>query len=224
MVFKERCIEGGERFDMQLISESFRDGAAIPGEFAFAVPAEQGHVALSSNRNPQLRWSDVPEGTESFALVVHDPDVPSKGDDVNKEGREVAASLPRVNFYHWLLIDIPSSMREIAAGSQSDGVTPHGKRGPAAPGGMRHGINSYTGWFASDPEMEGDYYGYDGPCPPWNDSIVHHYVFTLLALDVRQLAVDGELTPEKIEEAMKGHVLGEAKITWLYSLNPKVKV
>lgn len=208
---------------MKLTSESFKYGTAIPGEFAFAVEDAKSHVALSSNRNPQLAWTDVPEGTESFALIVHDPDVPSKGDDVNKEGREVPASLPRVRFYHWLLVDIPAGVREIAAGSQSDGVTPHGKRGPAAPGGMRHGINNYTQWFASDSEMEGDYFGYDGPCPPWNDAIVHHYVFTLYALDVEELAVDGELTPENVLAAIKGHVLAEASLTGTYSLNPKVK-
>jgi Raf kinase inhibitor-like YbhB/YbcL family protein len=211
-----------EGFSMQLMSESFKDGAAIPGEFAFAIPDAANHVALSGNRNPQLAWTDVPEGTESFALIVHDPDVPGKGDDVNKEGREVPASLPRVDFYHWILLDIPANAREIAAGSQSDGVIPHGKRGPAAPGGMRHGINNYTGWFASDPAMEGDYFGYDGPCPPWNDSIVHHYVFTLYALDVGQLDVDGELTGEKVRAALEGHVLAEAKLTGTYSLNPKV--
>ncbi len=71
----------------------------------------------------------MPKGTESFALIVHDPDVPSKGDDVNQEGREVPASLPRVDFYHWILIDIPADVRGVEAGSQSDGVTPHGKRG-----------------------------------------------------------------------------------------------
>lgn len=208
---------------MKLTSDSFKDGAAIPGEFAFAVQDAKSHVALSSNRNPQLAWTDVPEGTESFALIVHDPDVPSKGDDVNQEGREVPASLPRVDFYHWLLIDIPAEMREIAAGSQSDGITPHGKRGPAAPGRMRHGINSYTQWFASDPQMEGDYFGYDGPCPPWNDSIVHHYIFTLYALDINELDFEGEVTAENIQAAMKGHVLAEASLTGTYSLNPKVK-
>ena len=36
--------------------------------------------------------------------------------------------------------------------------------------------------------MSGDYFGYDGPCPPWNDSIVHHYVFTVYALDVDAVA------------------------------------
>ncbi|HEY6414265.1 MAG TPA: YbhB/YbcL family Raf kinase inhibitor-like protein [Edaphobacter sp.] len=208
---------------MRLKSESLEEGAVIPGEFAFAVIDTASHVSLSRNRNPHLAWSGAPEGTRSFAVIVHDPDVPSKGDDVNKEGREVPASLPRVNFYHWLLWDIPASTTEIAAGNQSDGVTAHGKPGPGAPGGWKHGINSYTGWFAGDPGMKGNYYGYDGPCPPWNDSIVHHYIFTVYALDVERLAVKGDLTAENVEAALKGHVLAEAKLMGTYSLNPRLQ-
>jgi Raf kinase inhibitor-like YbhB/YbcL family protein len=207
---------------MILKSESFREGAAIPGEFAFAVIDPKNHVALSKNRNPQLTWSDAPAGTRSFAVVMHDPDVPSKGDDVNKEGREIPASLPRVNFYHWLLWNIPATVHEIAAGSHSDGVTARGKKGPDAPGGFQHGINYYTGWFAGDPQMGGDYYGYDGPCPPWNDAIVHHYHFTVYALDVEKLDVKGAPTAENVLAALKGHVLAEAKLMGTYSLNPKV--
>ena len=202
---------------MELKSRSFAEGAAIPDEFAFAVIDKANHVALSSNRNPQLGWSGAPQGTKSFALICHDPDVPSKGDDVNKEGREIPASLPRVNFYHWLLWNIPASVTEIAAGSQSDKVTPRGKAGPEAPGGMRHGINYYTAWFASDEKMKGDYYGYDGPCPPWNDSIVHHYIFTLYALDVPALTVAGGATADNVLAALKGHVLAEAKLMGTYS-------
>ena len=52
------------------------------------------------------------------------------------------------------------------------------------PRGARQGINDYTGWFAGDKDMAGNYFGYDGPCPPWNDEIPHRYVFTLYALDV----------------------------------------
>jgi Raf kinase inhibitor-like YbhB/YbcL family protein len=207
---------------MKLKSRSFGEGEAIPGEFAFAVIDSVSHVSLSRNRNPQLSWVDVPEGVRSFALICHDPDVPSKGDDVNKEGREVPRNLPRVEFFHWLLWDIPATMREIVAGSQSDGVTPHGKLGPDAPGGMKHGINSYTGWFAGDESMKGDYYGYDGPCPPWNDSIVHRYYFTLYALDVPSLKVEGALTGENVRAALEGHVLSEARLMGTYSLNPRL--
>jgi phosphatidylethanolamine-binding protein (PEBP) family uncharacterized protein len=52
---------------------------------------------------------------------------------------------------------------------------------------LRHGINDYTNWFTSEANMRGDYYGYDGPGPPWNDALVHHYAFTLYALDVPYL-------------------------------------
>ncbi len=207
---------------MQLTSSSFRDGERIPGDFAFCIPDPAHHVCLGSNRNPQLAWRDVPPGTRSFALICHDPDVPSKGDDVNQEGRTVPASLPRVDFFHWLLIDLPADLRQIGEGEFSDDVTPRGKAGPHAAHGARQGINDYTAWFASDNDMRGDYYGYDGPCPPWNDEIVHHYVFTLFALDVERLDVDGRLGGPQLRAALQGHVLAEARITGTYSLNPAV--
>ncbi|MGG4775228.1 YbhB/YbcL family Raf kinase inhibitor-like protein [Paenalcaligenes sp. Me52] len=208
---------------MQLISHSFKDGQAIPGEFAFAVPNAAQHVALSANRNPHFAWSNVPVGTQSFVMVCHDPDVPSRGDDVNQEGREVPADLPRIDFFHWLLLDIPANTTEIAAGSHSDGVTPRGKPGPDTMGGMRHGINDYTAWFAGDEQMKGNYHGYDGPCPPWNDTRVHHYVFTVYALATPSLLVNGPLTGANVLAALKtAPVLGQASLTGLYSLNPCV--
>ena len=134
------------------------------------------------------------------------------------------ASLPRVDFFHWVLIDLPATTTRIAAGSHADGVTPRGKPGPAASDGARHGINDYTGWFAGDPAMAGDYYGYDGPCPPWNDAIPHRYVFTLYALDVTTLNVPVRFTGADVREAMKGRVLAEASVTGRYTLNPSVKL
>jgi Raf kinase inhibitor-like YbhB/YbcL family protein len=208
---------------MKLHSDSFTDGAAIPGQFAFAVIDPASHVAHSKNRNPHLAWSDAPAVARSFALICHDYDVPSRGDDVNQEGREIPSSLPRVDFFHWLLLDIPPGVREIAAGSQSEGVVARGKPGPNTSGGMRHGINDYTGWFAADPDMKGDYYGYDGPCPPWNDSIIHHYVFTVYALDIPSLEVRGQLTGANVRAALAGHVLAQAHLTGTYTLNPRLR-
>jgi len=208
---------------MKLVSNSFADGGRIPGDFAFAVADPVHHVALSGNRSPHLAWSDVPPGTRSFVLVCHDPDVPSTGVDVNQEGRTVAASLPRVDFFHWLLLDIPAATREIAAGSHSEGVVARGRPGPAAPGGLRHGINDYTAWFAGDAAMQGDYYGYDGPCPPWNDALLHHYVFTVYAIDLAALKVEGALSGANVRAALQGHVLASASITGTYSLNPALQ-
>jgi hypothetical protein len=203
---------------MKLITTAFADGGVIPPQFAFCKPDTASHVALSTNTNPDFAWSDVPSGTESCALVCHDPVGPSKG------GRVVPASLPRVDFFHWVLVDLPRTTASIARGSHSNAVTPRGKPGPAAPGGGRHGVNDYTAWFASDPQMSGDYYGYDGPCPPWNDELVHRYVFTLYALDTARLDVPARLSGTDARNAMRGHVLAEASISGRYSLNPRVKL
>lgn len=208
---------------MRITSQSFTDGAAIPGEFAFAVQNPETRITLSSNKNPHLSWDNVPAGTQSFVIVCHDPDVPSRGDDVNQEGREVPASLPRVDFYHWLLLDISGDTREIEAGSQSASVVARGKSGPIAPGGLRHGVNDYTNWFAGDADMSGDYYGYDGPCPPWNDTIAHRYIFTVYALGQASLDIQGPLTGQNVVTALaSASVLGQASLTGWYSLNPQV--
>lgn len=205
---------------MQLTSSSFADGQPIPGQYAFAVPDAAERIKLSDNRNPPLRWSGAPEGTRSFVLICHDPDVPSVGDDVNQEGRTISADLPRVDFYHWVLVDLPADTTEIAAGQFADGIVARGKPGPDTAHGARQGINDYTNWFATDPEMSGDYYGYDGPCPPWNDELVHRYVFTLYALDVPRCDVSGRFGGSEVLEAIKGHVLAQASLTGTYTLNP----
>lgn len=207
---------------MKLTSTSFADQAMIPTRYAFGKIDAQNHVSLAGNANPQLAWSDVPAGTQSFVVICHDPDVPSRPDDVNQEGREVPADLPRVDFYHWLLVDVPAHVSSIAEASYSDGITPRGKAGPLALDGTRQGINDYTSWFAADRDMSGDYFGYDGPCPPWNDAIVHRYVFTVYALDVAALTIEGKFTGGDVIAAMQGHILGQASITGLYTLNPRL--
>lgn len=207
---------------MKLTSRSFGNNQRIPAEFAFCAPDPKSHVALSNNRNPDLSWSDLPAGTKSLVLVCHDYDVPSKPDDVNQEGRSIPASLPRIDFYHWVLVDLEPGSGAIKAGEFSDGVTARGKPGPDGPRGTRQGVNDYTMWFAGDKDMAGNYFGYDGPCPPWNDSIIHHYVFTLYALDVAKCPVQGIFRGSDVLAAIKGHVVGQAQLTGTYSLNPDV--
>ena len=129
---------------MQLTSSSLKDNQPIPGEYAFGVPDPEQHVTLSSNENPPLAWSDPPAGTKSLVLICHDPDVPSKPDDVNQEGRMVPADLPRTDFYHWILVDLAPEPASIAAGEFSDSITAGGKPGPAGPRDARQGINNCT--------------------------------------------------------------------------------
>lgn len=160
----------------------------------------------------------MPAGTKSFALICVDPDVPSSGDDVNQEGRSVPADLPRVDFYHWVVVNIPAGLRSIAEGADSAGVTAKGKTPGQQPHGLT-GINSYTDWFAGDEDMRGHYGGYDGPCPPWNDTLVHHYHFTIYALDVEKLDLSGPFTGADALSAMEGHVLGQASHMGSYTMN-----
>lgn len=207
---------------MKLTSTSFIDGQTIPGDFSFCIPDPAHHVCLGRNRNPQLSWTDIPAGTKSFAIICHDPDVPSRGDDVNQEGRTVPASLPRVDFFHWVLVDLPATATAINEAEFSSDVTPRGKPGPQAAHGSRQGINNYTDWFAGDHDMRGDYYGYDGPCPPWNDEIVHHYIFTVYALDTERLSIEGKFSGPEVRAALQGHILAEASLNGSYTLNPSL--
>ncbi|HEX6946375.1 MAG TPA: YbhB/YbcL family Raf kinase inhibitor-like protein [Acidimicrobiia bacterium] len=207
---------------MRLWSDSFEDGGWIDPRNAFATAAEEGHVRLSDNVNPHLAWDDVPEGTRSFALLMRDRDAPSSREDANKEDREVPADLPRVYFDHWVVANLPGDLREIREGEFCSGVTPGGKPGGVGPHGCLEGRNDYTMWFDGDPDMGGTYHGYDGPAPPWNDSIPHHYEFTLYALDVDGLDMSGSFTAEDVMKAMEGHVLAEATITGKYTQNPRL--
>jgi len=206
---------------MELTSQAITDGEGIPETYAMGVEDPDDHATFGANKNPDISWSDLPEGTESLALIVHDPDVPSRPDDVNQEGTTVPADLDRIDYYHWVLVDIDPD-GSIEEGQFSDGVTAGGEDAAEGPDGTRQGLNDYTNWFEGDPDMEGEYYGYDGPFPPWNDEIVHHYHFTLYALDVEEAPVDGKFDGSEAREAIEPHVLDRARITGLYSLNPDV--
>jgi phosphatidylethanolamine-binding protein (PEBP) family uncharacterized protein len=51
---------------------------------------------------------------------------------------------------------------------------------------------------------------------------VHHYVFTLYALDVERAPVDGKFTGPDVLKAIGGHVLAKAAVTGTYTLNPRL--
>ncbi|WP_293995128.1 YbhB/YbcL family Raf kinase inhibitor-like protein [Sphaerotilus sp.] len=207
---------------MQLFSETFVDGAPIPPCFAAGRSDGNNIVTFASNLSPHLGWRDLPAGTRSLVLICHDPDAPSRGDDVNQTDREVPADLPRVDFFHWVMVDLPPTVNRMHESEFSQGFTARGKPGPATRNGARHGLNDYTGWFAGNPELAGDYFGYDGPFPPFNDSLVHHYVFTLYATDLDRCPVEGSFTGAQVRAAIDGHVLGQTSLTGTYTLNRRL--
>ncbi len=200
-------------FEIQI--DGISDGEPIPSRFAFCA----GN-AMGDNTSPAISWSGAPEGTRSFVITCVDPDCPSEGTDVNVEGRTVPASLPRVEFTHWLLADIPATCSGLDGGADGDGIVAKGKPAQGGAGGGRRGRNSYTGWFEGDPDMGGTYCGYDGPCPPSNDEVVHHYIYSVHALDAASLGLDGGFDLDELRAAMEGHVLASASITGTYTLNP----
>jgi Raf kinase inhibitor-like YbhB/YbcL family protein len=79
---------------LALTSSAFKDGDVIPDKFTQAA----GPAAVS----PKLEWTNVPNGTVTFALILHDPDVAlqKKTDDV----------------LHWMIFNIPGTARELAEG------------------------------------------------------------------------------------------------------------
>jgi Raf kinase inhibitor-like YbhB/YbcL family protein len=209
---------------MQLRSDSFHPYAHLASRLAFAEYDPGAHARLAGNRNPHLAWSNFPKETKSFAVLCYDPDVPSEGSRVNREGMTVPIDLRRVDFFHWVLCDLPPTVKSIAEGSHSDAVTPRGKPVGKSPSGGLQGLNDYTGWFASDLEMRGDYAGYDGPCPPWNDERVHGYRFSVFALDVPTLGLSGRFTGHDVRRAMAGHILEEATQIGVYAIYPGAKL
>ena len=78
------------------------------------------------NNSPHIAWSNVPEGTKSFALFMHDPDAPTHG-----------------GFWHWAVYNIPVDHLELPAGAGAEGGSslPNG----AIMGRADAGKNAYCG-------------------------------------------------------------------------------
>ena len=123
-----------------------------------------------------------------------------------------------------MLVDLPPSVTSIAEGSHSSGITPKGKPPGPSPSGGLQGLTNYTQWFEGHPDMGGQYAGYDGPAPPWNDERVHGYRFTLYALDVPTLGLSGSFTGQQLREAIQGHVLEQAELLGIYAIYPNARL
>jgi Raf kinase inhibitor-like YbhB/YbcL family protein len=96
-------------------------------------------------------------------------------------------------FTHWVLFDIPATTTKLPEAFQAGSL----------------GVSGNSGFRRA---------GYGGPCPP---SGVHHYHFTLSALDVATLGLQPGATKADVEKAMEGHVLGKADLVGLYQRQPK---
>ncbi|HYM68316.1 MAG TPA: YbhB/YbcL family Raf kinase inhibitor-like protein [bacterium] len=198
---------------LTVIVSGLTPGGVVPQEDAYCVPDGRGHATSGPNVSPAISWSAGPAGTASYAIITHDTDVPSVFTNANQEGKTLPANLRRVDFYHWVLVDVPATAKGLSVGADSNGVVENGKPVGPTTYGVR-GANSFT---------PGAHGGYDGPCPPWNDERVHHYHFTVYALDTAHLAVSGNFSGPDVLRAMQGHILASGEIVGVYSLNPTVR-
>lgn len=102
---------------MKLISPAFSHNESIPTKY----------TCDGENISPALTWSDAPSGTNSFALIVDDPDAPAKV------------------WVHWILFNIPSTVKALVEntdlGPFVQGTTDFNKQsygGPCPPSGTHH--------------------------------------------------------------------------------------
>jgi Raf kinase inhibitor-like YbhB/YbcL family protein len=201
--------------------DSVKSGGMLANKYAFCMPAAQGHTTGGPNINPSIKWSKGPRGTKSYAIILYDTDAPAEQrEKMNKEGEMLTAAVKRRIFNHWILVDIPSDVRSIKEGAASHERVLRGKPATPAPAGGVNGLNDYTTATAANPAMKGNYYGYDGPCPPWNDENFHHYHFAVYALSVKTLGLPKDFDAAAAKEAMKGKILAEGELVTVYTQNP----
>ncbi|MFP4624109.1 MAG: YbhB/YbcL family Raf kinase inhibitor-like protein [Gemmatimonadota bacterium] len=93
---------------MRIISSAFAEGDRIPEEF----------TGEGADRSPPLEIADAPDGTRSFALIVDDPDAPTR------------------TWVHWLIWGIPAELTEIPEGVPRDEIV-------ESLGGARQGRNDF---------------------------------------------------------------------------------
>jgi len=194
----------------------------LPISSAFCLP--KGAPGKPEDKSPGLDWSAGPAGTQSYVVIMVDPDVVKNLSLMNKPGVTIPVDAPRMNIYHWELINIPASVTHLDPGEDSDGFVPGGK--PIGPGkvGVR-GTNDYWPFFNKRPgapaAMKGPYGGYDGPCPPKNDLLVHGYTFEVFALDVPTLPLSGQFFAPAVIKAMDGHILAEGQASAKFTFSGK---
>jgi phosphatidylethanolamine-binding protein (PEBP) family uncharacterized protein len=89
---------------LTLTTTAFADGGIIPNKFT--------QTADGAPVSPALTWTNVPDGTVSFALILHDPDT-----SLEKTTNEVL---------HWMVFNIPGTARELSEGVPAQAQLPDG--------------------------------------------------------------------------------------------------
>lgn len=212
---------------MKLWSDSYTEGERLPEKYAFGKHHPEFHIEMSENISPHFVWTGVPDGAKSLAITCHILNAPTNADPTNVIGKFIPVDVARTEYYLWTCVDLPVSTKSIEEGVFSKGITPRGKSGPEGPLGTRQGLNGYTTYFEGKGDkymrgsMIGKYFGYDGPCPPYNDEALHKVRWTLYAMDWERCPLEGEFSSVELLPAMDGHILDQATSDCTYAINPK---
>jgi len=152
------------KMSIQVTSSAFADGGSIPSKY----------TCDGADVSPPLKWNSVPDTTKSIALIADDPDA------------------PRGTWVHWVVYDLPASLRELPEKVPAEKILGNGGR---------QGMTDFKK------------IGYGGPCPP---SGTHRYYFKIYALD-RMLEIAPGATKAQLLKAMEGHVLAEGQLMGKYT-------
>jgi Raf kinase inhibitor-like YbhB/YbcL family protein len=172
----ETGLQQGRSMTFILTSNSFKDGDYLPNDFILS--ADYGFGCEGGNKSPHLRWSGAPAATRSFAVTLYDPDAPTGS-----------------GFWHWLVVNIPGDVTELAVGA--------GSRGGDLPASA---LQTRTDFGAP---------GYGGPCPPAGDH-PHRYLFSVFAVKAERLDVNPDSSGAVVGFNLHFNMLAKAAIMGLY--------
>lgn len=162
--------------------------AKLPAVASFSVtstdmtdgaPLADSQVAEFGNTSPALAWSGAPDGTRSYVVTCFDPDAPTPS-----------------GFWHWVAVDIPADVTELAAGAGGSDQT--------LPDGAFHVAN------------DGGQAAFMGAAPPPGDH-PHRYFFVVHAVGEDRLGVDKDASPAVVSFNLAFKTLGRAIIRGTYA-------
>lgn len=164
--------------EFRVTSTAFSDGGHIPRKHTADGAGAQ------NNLSPPLTWHNVPEDTESLAIIVEDVG------DAEPEGDTV------VPFVHWVVVNIPPTLKGLSAGFSHKNV-----EGQEEYGDIQEGVNDFKAP------------GYNGPSPPQGTCRIEYRVY---ALDTK-VKLGHKVTAPKFLDEYSGNIIAQSTLVGFYS-------